>query len=71
MNLITEVKQAGPVSIRIIGLQGRVVYEKTITGVGVGFQQVSLRNINLKTASDIVKVVSSGYVQTGKLVVEN
>ncbi len=58
-------------SIRIIGLQGRVVYEKTITGVGVGFQQVSLRNINLKTASDIVKVVSSGYVQTGKLVVEN
>ncbi|MES2777740.1 MAG: LamG-like jellyroll fold domain-containing protein [Bacteroidota bacterium] len=71
VNVITEVKQAGPVSIQIIDMQGRVVYEKNITGVGVGFQQVSLRNINLKAASYIVKVESRGYVQTGKLVVEN
>ncbi|MES2777742.1 MAG: T9SS type A sorting domain-containing protein, partial [Bacteroidota bacterium] len=71
VSLITEVKQAGPVSIRIIDMRGRVVYEKTITGVGVGFQQVSLRNINLKAAGYIVKVLSRGNVQTGKLIIEN
>ncbi|MES2777741.1 MAG: LamG-like jellyroll fold domain-containing protein [Bacteroidota bacterium] len=71
VNIITEVQKAGPVSIRIIDLQGRVVYEKTITGVGVGFQQVALRNLQLKAATYIVRVVNSENTQISKLVIEN
>ncbi|MES2773477.1 MAG: LamG-like jellyroll fold domain-containing protein [Bacteroidota bacterium] len=70
VNLITEVKQAGPVTIQITDLMGRVVYEKTISGVGVGFQLVALRNLQLKAATYIVKVMNREHVQTGKLIIE-
>ncbi|MES2778249.1 MAG: LamG-like jellyroll fold domain-containing protein [Bacteroidota bacterium] len=71
INLITEVKAAGPLIIQITDLQGRLMYEKNISGVSVGFQQVSLSNLRLKASTYIVKVASRGNVQTGKLVVEN
>ncbi|MES2778248.1 MAG: LamG-like jellyroll fold domain-containing protein [Bacteroidota bacterium] len=70
-NLITEVKQAGPVTIQVIDMSGRVVYDKTINGVGAGFQQVALKALHLKAATYIVKAESRGNVQTGKLVIEN
>ncbi|MES2776536.1 MAG: LamG-like jellyroll fold domain-containing protein [Bacteroidota bacterium] len=71
INIITEVKQAGPIAIRIIDITGRLVYEKTFSGVGTGFQHIALKNLQLKTATYIVKVVNKGNEQTGKLVVEN
>ncbi|MES2776535.1 MAG: LamG-like jellyroll fold domain-containing protein, partial [Bacteroidota bacterium] len=70
-NLITEVKQAGPVTIQVIDMSGRVVYDKTINGVGAGFQQVALKALHLKAATYIVKAESRGNVQTEKLVIEN
>ncbi|MES2773478.1 MAG: LamG-like jellyroll fold domain-containing protein [Bacteroidota bacterium] len=71
VNLITEVKQAGHVTIQITDLLGRVVYEKKLSKVVAGFQQVALRNLQLGAATYIVRVVSNDYMQTGKLVVEN
>jgi peptidoglycan hydrolase-like protein with peptidoglycan-binding domain len=71
VTIITEVKQAGPITIQITDLQGRVAYSKTFSWVGVGHRQVSLSHTGLKAGSYIVKVVSKGDVQTGKLVVKN
>ncbi|MES2773476.1 MAG: LamG-like jellyroll fold domain-containing protein [Bacteroidota bacterium] len=71
VSLITEVKQAGPVIIQITDLMGRVVYEKKLSKVGAGFQQVVLRNLQLKAATYFVKVINRVDVQIRKLVVEN
>ncbi|MES2776957.1 MAG: T9SS type A sorting domain-containing protein, partial [Bacteroidota bacterium] len=71
VNIITEVKQAGPLTIQVTDMQGRVVYEKAINSVDKGFQQIALRNLQLKASTYIVKVANRLQVQTCKLVVRD
>ncbi|MES2777987.1 MAG: T9SS type A sorting domain-containing protein [Bacteroidota bacterium] len=70
ITIMAEIRQPGRVSVQIIDMQGRVACERNFSGVGGGYQQIALRNVSLKAATYIVKVMTRAHVQTGKLVVE-
>ncbi|HBK82721.1 MAG TPA: hypothetical protein DDZ41_03855 [Flavobacterium sp.] len=70
LNVLVDVKQAGPLKLNIKDLTGKKVYELNKPILNPGLHLIELQNLNLPAALYLLNIKAGDLIRTEKIVVE-